>query len=136
MDVTNFPPDAEGLTAAILVSPRAIPWADAGARARFRSEVARSYPQLFALCLLGQKEYFCDEVARLVNEGILPNIVGSDRLAYDAATALCRSAGLWTAGDRAAEFKEHARPRAPSVALAAFLKRNCVEEDGRGARLP
>jgi hypothetical protein len=134
MDPTNFPANVEGLTDVILGPCRPVPWSDARARSRFQSELARSCLQLYYMCVFGQKESFCDELARLVNEVILPNIANSDRLADDAACALCRLAGLGTADGSAAGLGGFAHPRAPSVALAAYLNRTWAGPANRAAR--
>jgi hypothetical protein len=233
MDASNFPASPVALADVILGEARVIPWSDPGAKSRFTSEVSRAYPQLYYLCALDAKKSFCEEVARLVTDGILPNIadnprparvsfrllldvsagreaapfgvayqdsqgpflfvpqwrgqrrlpvtdlhdlrpehcpepafalrwadgveewqgpeeqfrpldvmrkagggVGSgilaaDRLAADAASALCRLAGLWPADDSAAGLRQLVRPRAPRVALAEYLNRNWKEPSGR-----
>jgi hypothetical protein len=124
MDATNFPRNCGGLTELMLGRRAAIPWSGTEAPSRFQKEVARSYPCLYLFCSLPNKTYFCLEVARLVNEGVLPNITDGD-VAFDAARSIFERAGLRAvAAGLESKFATLAQSRASCEELAGFLSEN------------
>jgi hypothetical protein len=109
-------------------------WISSQTKRAFQAEVARAHLQLKFCCILKGKQFFCEELSRLVKDGLLPCLNGGPRTAFHAANAILALAGLYPrrlgpnelpSEDLSAEFVQAAGKKSTDPdELAAFLYAN------------
>lgn len=132
MKAAGFPATADNLAHEFLRRCGQIQWSHTQAQGCFEKEVARSHCHLLMSCAHDHKEFFCEDLARLVTVGVLPNIANSGHAAFDTTTNLLAGVGLrppnpsTSPDELESQFDTMAKPKAPTPPLAHFLSANWI----------